>query len=72
MKKTCTESDPHADWKADDWESARRRKFTLGLAASPSERLAWLEEAISLAWAAGALPRLPRRSAADGTQRSDD
>jgi hypothetical protein len=45
------------DWRGDDWESARRRKFTLGLAASPSQRLAWLEEAIRLAWASGALPR---------------
>jgi len=49
-----------ADWQGDDWESARRRKLTLGLAATPIERLAWLEEVISLAWAAGALPR--RRS----------
>jgi hypothetical protein len=62
-------SEGSADWKGDDWESARRRKFTLGLRATPSERLAWLEEVIRLAWAAGALPR---RSAHpdDGAPRS--
>ena len=47
------------DWQGDDWESARRRRFTLGLAATPRQRLAWLEEAIRIAWAAGALPRRP-------------
>ena len=52
-----TKADPSADWQGDDWESARQRKFTLGLAATPVERLAWLEEVIALAWAVGALPR---------------
>jgi hypothetical protein len=47
-------------WQADSWESARRRKLTLGLDATPADRLAWLEQAIVLAWATGALPR-PRR-----------
>ncbi len=46
-----------AEWQADTWESARKRKLTLGLDATPAERLAWLEDAIALAWATGALPR---------------
>jgi hypothetical protein len=46
-----------SEWQADSWESARTRKFTLGLDATPADRLAWLEQAIVLAWATGALPR---------------
>ena len=62
MNPDASEREPEAtaDWQGDDWETARRRKLTLGLAATPVERLAWLEEVIRLAWAAGALPR--RRS----------
>jgi hypothetical protein len=44
------------DWHA-TWEDARCRRFVLGLDATPAERLAWLEEAIRLAHASGALPR---------------
>ena len=44
------------DWQA-GWESARRRGLTLALAASPAERLRWLEEMIALAHHSGALPR---------------
>jgi hypothetical protein len=36
---------------------ARRRKFTMALALTPSERLAWLERAIEFARQTGALPR---------------
>jgi len=45
------------DWKGDDWESKRRRSLTLALAATPAQRLAWLEQAIRLAHASGALPK---------------
>jgi|GEM_PF-1572350 len=45
------------DWVADDWESNRKRKFLLGLSASPAQRLAWLEGMILLAWQTGALPK---------------
>ena len=45
------------DWSADDWESARRRAFTLALSATPAERLAWLEEMMRIAHASGALPK---------------
>lgn len=40
-----------------DWEDARRRALTLGLEATPAQRLAWLEEMIALAHRTGALPR---------------
>lgn len=40
-----------------DWEDARRRALTLGLEATPAQRLAWLEEMIELAHRTGALPR---------------
>jgi len=40
-----------------DWDAQRRRKFTIGLAATPAQRLDWLEEMIELAHATGALPR---------------
>jgi len=45
------------EWKADDWESARRRALTIALGATPAQRLAWLEEAIRIAYASGALPK---------------
>jgi hypothetical protein len=51
------DSVPASDWQADTWESAHRRTLTLGLDATPAERLAWLEQAIALAWSTGALPR---------------
>lgn len=45
---------------------ARRRKFTMALALSPSERLAWLDRAIEFARQTGALPR--RRPSSDWTE----
>ncbi len=42
------------------WEDARQRTLTLGVDATPAQRLAWLEEAILLAHRSGALPK-PRR-----------
>jgi hypothetical protein len=42
--------------------AARKQALVLALDASPAERLAWLEEAIEIAYASGALPRVsPRR-----------
>lgn len=41
----------------ESWEAHRRRALTVGLAATPARRLAWLEEAIELAFLTGALPR---------------
>lgn len=51
------DSVPAPEWQADTWESERKRKLTLGLDATPADRLAWLEQAIALAWSTGALPR---------------
>jgi len=44
------------DWAA-GWEGHWRRQLTLALAATPAQRLAWLEEMIALAHRSGALPR---------------
>jgi hypothetical protein len=50
------------DWG--DWASNSRRKLILGLAATPDQRLRWLEDALELAAASGALAR--RRRIRDG------
>jgi hypothetical protein len=39
------------------WDATRRFQMERALTATPAERLAWLEEAIALAHATGALPR---------------
>ena len=44
------------DWEA-GWEEHRVHQLTLALAATPVQRLAWLEEMIVLAWRVGALPK---------------
>lgn len=49
-----------ADEKTTDWGSWAandEHKLTMGLRATPSERLAWLEEMIAAAYRSGALPR---------------
>ncbi len=45
-------------WEA-DWETSRRAQLDAQMAATPAQRLAWLEDALRLALAAGALPRVP-------------
>lgn len=44
------------------FEDARLRKFTIALALTPAERLAWLERAIEFAFQTGALPRWRKSS----------
>jgi hypothetical protein len=44
------------DWEA-DWESHERWQMVAGLAATPAQRLEWLEEMRALALQSGALPR---------------
>ena len=51
-----SKDDAGEDWGA-DWESHRRRQLTFALAATPADRLRWLEEMIALAHRTGALPR---------------
>lgn len=40
----------------DGWETHRREQLATETAASPLQRLRWLEEAIAFAFRAGALP----------------
>jgi hypothetical protein len=60
------------------WSGSRLRRLLDGLAATPEQRLAWLEEAIALAFATGALPRKgderaePPRGPADARRRAPD
>jgi hypothetical protein len=44
------------DWSA-GWESQEIATLEASLAAIPAQRLEWLEEALEIAWASGALPR---------------
>jgi len=46
------------DWNA-TWEGVRKQNRESTLAASPSQRLAWLEEVLELVHRAGALRRTP-------------
>ena len=39
------------------WEAHRVHQLTLALQATPTQRLAWLEEVIALAYRVGALPK---------------
>jgi hypothetical protein len=45
-----------AEWNA-DFRAAEDQTLEASLAATPSQRLAWLEEALAFAWKVGALPR---------------
>ena len=38
-----------------DWDAAQQDLLAATLAATPAQRLAWLEEALQLAYASGAL-----------------
>ena len=39
------------------WAQNERDRLTIGLEATPAQRLAWLEEMIRIAYRTGALPR---------------
>ena len=52
------------DWQC-GWEDARRRQLTAGLDATPVQRLEWLEEMLTFAYRAGALPRGAERGDRD-------
>lgn len=45
-------------WNA-TWEGARRQHLEATRAATPAQRLAWLEEVLELAYRAGALGKAP-------------
>jgi hypothetical protein len=52
MVETDDSRDP---WDGATWEGARRQLLRSTLAATPAQRLAWLEEALELAYRSGAL-----------------
>jgi hypothetical protein len=39
------------------WDATRQRQVLVWASATPDQRLAWLDDAIRLAWSTGALPR---------------
>ena len=51
------------------WEDVERAQLETVLMATPAQRLAWLEDAMHLAWAAGALE--VRRDQSEVPGRSD-
>lgn len=63
-----SELDEQHGWEA-TWEERRRAQLTVGLSATPAQRLAWLEEAIAFAHRTGALPRRPDT---DDTSRTSE
>lgn len=52
-------------WKA-GWDDQEENAFESSLAATPLQRLEWLEEALELAWASGALSELRDHPASGG------
>ncbi len=59
MTTLHSEADESADcWDA-TWEGARRQLLESTLAATPAQRLAWLEEVLEIAYRAGALGSKP-------------
>jgi hypothetical protein len=48
------DSQPSEDWSA-TWKDSSKRLLDAALAATPAQRLQWLEEAMALAYAAGTL-----------------
>ncbi len=46
-------------WEYATWEGARKLALERSLAATPAQRLAWLEEMLEIAFRAGALDPKP-------------
>lgn len=63
MASEKTPAAAHEDEWGAGWDAHRQRQLTFALDATPAQRLAWLEEAIAIAYCTGALPR-PRVDAA--------
>ena len=55
MSEAGRADEPSEGWDGASWEGAERAQLETMLAATPAERLAWLEEAMRLAHASGAL-----------------
>ncbi len=59
MSKDYLVKSPTHDWQA-GWKDNERAQLRSWLKATPAQRLAWLEEALALAYQAGALePKQP-------------
>ncbi|MBI4516602.1 MAG: hypothetical protein HY699_12395 [Deltaproteobacteria bacterium] len=56
MADNADKQPPRDQWGC-GWEAQRLRQLTMGLAATPAQRLAWLEEMMRLAHRTGALPK---------------
>lgn len=67
MTDDTAEPAPFDPWRLATWEGHRDAQLASTLAATPAQRLAWLEEALMTAYRSGALPR----DAADGPSRAD-
>lgn len=52
LPRAGSSSDP---WESSTWEGHARWQLGRTLAATPLERLLWLEEALELAWMSGAI-----------------
>ena len=59
------------EWGAATWATLERAQLTAALAAAPAPRLAWLEEAMRLAHASGALLVQSRIQAEPQTSKHD-
>lgn len=59
-------------WEASTWEGHGRWQLSRTLAATPLERLLWLEEALLLAWECGALRGRVAQANAPASPPGDD
>lgn len=57
MKTTGQNKPPEAKPALGSWEGNRDEQLRTWLKATPAQRLAWLEEALQLAWKAGAIKK---------------
>ncbi len=53
--KAAASPSPPDPWESSTWEGHAHWQLARTLAATPLERLVWLEEALELAWGAGAV-----------------
>ena len=59
---TAKTSHPQESSQQSDWDADDQNLLSATLLATPVQRLAWLEEALHLAYASGALkPRVPQQ-----------
>lgn len=57
MKRVDQSNTDEAEPAPASWEGNRDEQLRSWLRATPAQRLAWLEEALQLAWNAGAIKR---------------